>query len=537
MIEKYDSNSNGSSLEIMNDLYERCLTLRPELFRLASKNVDDQDDSVGEILAASDELTRVIDLYKERVLFKKPDGSDLMKNERTNGGGGGGEDMSCLLDFDLNSSFSETASGGGAPTSDSTTIKNSLLDEQFKLLGLSTPSPEQIPVPTNLQTNTGMPGGYAGMHPMNMGALPFLQNGMMGAQQPQQPPMYSAAPVMLPNMNLYSNSAPVVPSQVNVVRPNVASATTASSSKPPPKKDLFDFDVFESDFLKKPVTNKGAASSIPCPTASSKPVDDFSADQLLSLTPTDTSLPIALTTSQQMPVFNAAPLLPLSQEPVAVAAASPQPSSEADVASLLSSFPEQPLSLPDIAVPVLPVAAVTPVATIAPIAAASPSVPTASASSAQPPQVTAAQQQNVSSMSPVNYMVPLEALKTGTHAPIPILDKDGLKTYVILAEDTRDDANPNVIVAILSTISMNTNPLSAYNVQVAVPKVMRVKLQPPNSTELAAFNPFVAPPSISQVMLIANPTKDVVKLRFKITYSIADMSYVETANIDQLPVR
>ena len=40
-----------------------------------------------------------------------------------------------------------------------------------------------------------------------------------------------------------------------------------------------------------------------------------------------------------------------------------------------------------------------------------------------------------------------------------------------------------------------------------LPQVMRVKLQPPTSMELGAFNPISPPPSISQIMLLANPTK------------------------------
>ena len=36
---------------------------------------------------------------------------------------------------------------------------------------------------------------------------------------------------------------------------------------------------------------------------------------------------------------------------------------------------------------------------------------------------------------------------------------------------------------------------------------MRVKLQPPTKVEMAAYNPIQPPASISQVMLLANPSK------------------------------
>ena len=38
-------------------------------------------------------------------------------------------------------------------------------------------------------------------------------------------------------------------------------------------------------------------------------------------------------------------------------------------------------------------------------------------------------------------------------------------------------------------------------------QVMRVKLLPPTTMELNAYNPILPPPSISQVMLLANPSK------------------------------
>ena len=88
---------------------------------------------------------------------------------------------------------------------------------------------------------------------------------------------------------------------------------------------------------------------------------------------------------------------------------------------------------------------------------------------------------------------------------------------------------PSVSVVVISAISTDAVPLSQFQLQVAVPKVcvcvcvhayvceyiimippvqvMRVKLQPPTGTDLAAFNPMLPPTSISQIMLLANPAK------------------------------
>lgn len=100
-------------------------------------------------------------------------------------------------------------------------------------------------------------------------------------------------------------------------------------------------------------------------------------------------------------------------------------------------------------------------------------------------------------------------------------------------------SRPDVLVMVVSLL--NTAPLAVHNVQLqaAVPKVgeasfpllkclvcgenvyfnllkdaffqshqsMKVKLQPPSATELAPFNPILPPASITQIMLLANPTK------------------------------
>lgn len=63
----------GTVLEPSDDamtLYERCDRLKPSLFRLASDTVDD-DAALTQILAANDELTLVLNAYKEQVLRRE----------------------------------------------------------------------------------------------------------------------------------------------------------------------------------------------------------------------------------------------------------------------------------------------------------------------------------------------------------------------------------------------------------------------------------------------------------------------------------
>uniref|UniRef100_A0A8C7IR70 Uncharacterized protein n=1 Tax=Oncorhynchus kisutch TaxID=8019 RepID=A0A8C7IR70_ONCKI len=65
----------------LKSLYESCDRLRPNLFRLASDTVDD-DEALAQILRANDELTLVVNMYK-----------DMMGGRESNRmrGGGGGE--------------------------------------------------------------------------------------------------------------------------------------------------------------------------------------------------------------------------------------------------------------------------------------------------------------------------------------------------------------------------------------------------------------------------------------------------------------
>lgn len=53
---------------------------------------------------------------------------------------------------------------------------------------------------------------------------------------------------------------------------------------------------------------------------------------------------------------------------------------------------------------------------------------------------------------------------------------------------------------------------------------MKVKLQPPSGTELAPFNPILPPASITQIMLLANPTKvgDIIRTEIHKTQRISE---------------
>uniref|UniRef100_A0A7N6AV38 Golgi associated, gamma adaptin ear containing, ARF binding protein 3b n=1 Tax=Anabas testudineus TaxID=64144 RepID=A0A7N6AV38_ANATE len=140
----------------------------------------------------------------------------------------------------------------------------------------------------------------------------------------------------------------------------------------------------------------------------------------------------------------------------------------------------------------------------------------------------------VTDISLSNVHVPLEAIKPSKVLPVTAYDKDGVRVLLNFASDC-PPGRPDVLIMVVSML--NTAPLPVHNVvlQAAVPKSMKVKLQPPSGTELAPFNPILPPASITQIMLLANPTKEKVRLRYKLSFTLGDRLCNEVGEVDQFP--
>uniref|UniRef100_A0A3Q3IG38 Golgi-associated, gamma adaptin ear containing, ARF binding protein 1 n=1 Tax=Monopterus albus TaxID=43700 RepID=A0A3Q3IG38_MONAL len=173
--------------------------------------------------------------------------------------------------------------------------------------------------------------------------------------------------------------------------------------------------------------------------------------------------------------------------------------------------------------------------------------PTAAIPSQQPDvlllsnlSVTAAGKGSVLSADPSNNIslsdvtVPLETIKPGTLLPLTVFDKHSLRVLFTFARDC-PPSRPDVLVVIISVLSLAPIPVTNIRFQAAVPKVMKVKLQPPSSTELPAFNPVLPPAAITQILLLANPHKEKVHLRYKLTFNLGGKSYDESGVVDQFP--
>uniref|UniRef100_A0AAZ3S9T8 Golgi associated, gamma adaptin ear containing, ARF binding protein 3a n=1 Tax=Oncorhynchus tshawytscha TaxID=74940 RepID=A0AAZ3S9T8_ONCTS len=130
---------------------------------------------------------------------------------------------------------------------------------------------------------------------------------------------------------------------------------------------------------------------------------------------------------------------------------------------------------------------------------------------------------------------------SNVHVPLEILSIFflslsfyGVRVLLHFATDC-PPGRPDVLVMVVSML--NTAPLPVRNIvlQAAVPKSMKVRLQPPSGTDLAPFNPIFPPTAITQVMLLANPLMEKVRMRYKLTFTLGEQQCTETGEVDQFP--
>ncbi|XP_077428066.1 ADP-ribosylation factor-binding protein GGA3a [Vanacampus margaritifer] len=133
-----------------------------------------------------------------------------------------------------------------------------------------------------------------------------------------------------------------------------------------------------------------------------------------------------------------------------------------------------------------------------------------------------------------DVFVPLDAVKPSKMCPVTAYDKDGIRLLLHFASDC-PPGRPDVLVIVASML--NTSPLPAKDIvlQAAVPKTMKVKLQPPSATQLAPFNPILPPAAITQVVLLANPRKEKVRMRYKLTFTLDEQLYTDVGEVNEFP--
>ncbi|XP_067912145.1 ADP-ribosylation factor-binding protein GGA1-like isoform X2 [Heterodontus francisci] len=162
---------------------------------------------------------------------------------------------------------------------------------------------------------------------------------------------------------------------------------------------------------------------------------------------------------------------------------------------------------------------------------------------ATPPQPVSPAPPNPSPASPQqtgtkdilkNVFVPLESIKASSVPHITAFDRDGFQVLFHFAK-APPLGRSDLLVVVITLLSSAPTPIKSIVFQAAVPKVMKVKLQPASGTELPACNPVLPPPVISQIMLLANPQKEKVRLRYKLLYTLDEQPFTEVGEVTEFP--
>ncbi|XP_040013959.1 ADP-ribosylation factor-binding protein GGA3 isoform X2 [Xiphias gladius] len=462
MLSHYNKDSStDSDKEIIKELYERCDKLRRAAFKMATET-EDNDTSLGDILQASDDLSRVINSYK-KVVEGQPINGD---SEEPAAGHSESETTDTLIDL----------TGLDTPSPPQPTISPSQSSHPFSVNPRASPIPVLPPPPKRL----------AGTH-------------CSQSSSPSHPPLEKASTALSllddELLSLGLNDPPTSLSSQVQPRLNEVSNQWTSLQAPASSVDMFG----------------SMACSGPVGPPAEQVTGIHSLQNLQDLAmigfPDHKSL-----SSQMIARGSSFGIAPATASPLVTGQGSPSsasflqgtmpgsPALSHAKAQSLGSAPGSPLfrSLSPCHTPL----------------------------HGSPARAT--------DISLSHVQVPLEAIRPSKVLPVTAYDKDGVRMLLNFASDC-PPGRPDVLVMVVSML--NTAPLSVHNVvlQAAVPKSMKVKLQPPSGTELAPFNPILPPASITQIMLLANPAKEKVRLRYKLAFTLGDRLCNEVGEVDQFP--
>ncbi|XP_072795656.1 ADP-ribosylation factor-binding protein GGA3 isoform X1 [Vicugna pacos] len=472
--------SSEADKELMKELFDRCENKRRTLFKLASET-EDNDNSLGDILQASDNLSRVINSYKTIVEGQVINGevsTSAMPNSEGNNHSSNQGTLIDLAELDAPSSSSAPAptsldipilppppqaSGGGRshscsqaeapPGPNSASNALCLLDEELLCLGLTDPAPS-VP-PKESAGNSQWP-----LFQNEQSDLDFFSSKPgTGTCSPSDGPLLQ--PSALPAGN---SQAPVVPASVAAPKAGSFLFPTGLAPASAPKAEpaapgyhgscLGDSTTHQLDALDQLLEEAKATSGLVKPAS-------------VSFFPGATTSPLIPTSSSARPLlpFSTGPGSPLFQPPAFQSQGSPMKGPELSLASV---------------------------------------------------------------------HVPLESIKPSSALPVTAYDKNGFRILFHFAKEC-PPGRPDVLVVVVSMLNTAPLPIKSIVLQAAVPKSMKVKLQPPSGTELSPFSPIQPPAAITQVMLLANPLKEKARLRYRLTFALGEQLSTEVGEVDQFP--
>lgn len=131
--------------------------------------------------------------------------------------------------------------------------------------------------------------------------------------------------------------------------------------------------------------------------------------------------------------------------------------------------------------------------------------------------------------------VTIQSVHPSKVPPLTAFEEDDGVTVVL--HFCKDKPRPDVYVIVISTTSKSSSPIEDYKFQSVVPKGCKVRLLPASGRSLPPYNPFLPPPALTQVMLIAKPPSYAkISLKFVITYICDDDMCSEMGELKELPL-
>ncbi|NXF20023.1 GGA3 protein, partial [Rhodinocichla rosea] len=487
--------SSEADRELMKELYERCETKRRTLFKLASET-EDNDSSLGDILQASDNLSRVINSYKK-----------IIEGQVING------------EVDL--------PGMSVVEGDNSTNNlNTLID----LAGLDVTSVPPPPLPPSRLAAAPSPApGPAEIPILPPPPQAFAPRSSSAGQGETAPAQQGST----------TNSLSLLDEELLCLGLNDPAPAAGKETSENNQWSMFENEQLDLDFFNPKMVTVACnpagnpllhhTSQTTCGTSATLP-SAFPASQTAPSIPAPTSAPF---------VFPAVPAAPAGPPKTIPAAPGYFSSSVGGNVSHKMDALGQLLEEAKGTVTPAPLAAPAGLAATASGAPPAPFPSSCPAGSGSPLfQPTSFQQQGSPMKAPeislANVHVPLESIKPSSALPVTAYDKNGFRILLHFAREC-PPGRSDVLVVVVSML--NTAPLPVRNIvlQAAVPKSMKVKLQPPSGTELSPFNPIQPPAAITQVMLLANPAKEKVRLRYRLTFTLGDQPSTEVGEVDQFP--
>ncbi|NXA99719.1 GGA3 protein, partial [Cnemophilus loriae] len=475
--------SSEADRELMKELYERCETKRRTLFKLASET-EDNDSSLGDILQASDNLSRVINSYKKIIDGQVINGEVDLPGMSVVEGSNSTNNLDTLIDL-AGPDVTSTPPPPMPPRS-------------------LTPAPSTAPGPAEIPILPPPPQTFAPLRSSSSG-------------------LAETAPAQ---QGSTTNSLSLLDEELLCLGLNDPAPAAGKETSENNQWSMFENEQLDLDFFNPKMV------TVACNPAGNPLLHHTSQ----TTCGTSATLPSAFPASQTAPSIPAPNSAPFVFPAVPAAPAGPPKTIAAAPGYFSSSVGSNMSHKMDALGQLLEEAKGDPNPTTIPVLVV---LLSCTAGSGSPLFQQASFQQQGSPMkapeiSLANVHVPLESIKPSSALPVTAYDKNGFRILLHFAREC-PPGRSDVLVVVVSML--NTAPLPVRNIvlQAAVPKSMKVKLQPPSGTELSPFNPIQPPAAITQVMLLANPAKEKVRLRYRLTFTLGDQPSTEVGEVDQFP--